>query len=204
MTPELLTMGRYLAGEFENRQQAIAEPAWYVHLHLWLRPVPLFIEDSLTLYAEQASIISLDRPYRPRLLRLRQCQEKPTAIAVQHYMFKDIQTIQGAGRQPKRLEQLTLDQVELLTTSGCTLQVKVEQPSSNSYHFQAFSPSDSPCCFTYQGQTYQVSLGFEVNAEELKTYDKGIDATTGKAVWGALMGPYCFKKCLDFSHELPV
>ena len=41
MTPELITFGRYLAGEFENQRQAQAEPVWYVHLRLWLRPLPL-------------------------------------------------------------------------------------------------------------------------------------------------------------------
>jgi hypothetical protein len=46
MTPELITFGRYLAGEFENQRQAQAEPVWYVHLRLWLRPLPLFREDS--------------------------------------------------------------------------------------------------------------------------------------------------------------
>ncbi len=58
MTPELITFGRYLAGEFENQRQAQAEPVWYVHLRLWLRPLPLFREDSIALFAEQASIIT--------------------------------------------------------------------------------------------------------------------------------------------------
>ncbi|MDJ0561083.1 MAG: CpcT/CpeT family chromophore lyase, partial [Microcystis sp. M53599_WE4] len=51
MTPELITFGRYLAGEFENQRQAQAEPVWYVHLRLWLRPLPLFREDSIALFA---------------------------------------------------------------------------------------------------------------------------------------------------------
>ena len=51
-SPELIALARYMAGEFDNREQAIADPAWYVHLHLWQRPVPLFLEDSFTLFAE--------------------------------------------------------------------------------------------------------------------------------------------------------
>ncbi|NEO28340.1 MAG: chorismate mutase, partial [Kamptonema sp. SIO4C4] len=51
LSSELLTLGQYLAGEFTNQKQAIADPAWYVNLCLWHRPVPLFTEDSLTFYA---------------------------------------------------------------------------------------------------------------------------------------------------------
>jgi hypothetical protein len=199
LTPELIALGQYLAGEFENRKQAIAEPVWYVHLHLWLRPVPLFREDSLTLFAEQASIVDLDRPYRPRLIRLRQIQDRVPSIEVQHYMFRDLQSIQGAGRNPERLRRIVPDEIVSLPT--CHLAVNLEQLPGDRYHFKAFPRTDLPCHFTYQGTTYQVSLGFEATADELKTYDKGIDPQTGQGIWGALMGPYCYTKCQDFSSE---
>lgn len=199
LTPELLTLGRYLAGEFENQKQAFAEPVWYVHLHLWLRPVPLFAEDSLTLFAEQASIVKLDQPYRPRLLRLRQIQTSPVKIEVQHYMFNDLQSILGAGRNPQRLQQISLDEITALPS--CNLAVEIQRLQGEQFYFKAFPTSETPCCFSYQGDTFQVSLGFEVNSSELKTYDKGIDPKTGQGIWGALIGPYCYTKCQDFSEE---
>ncbi|MBV8887772.1 MAG: hypothetical protein JO235_27770 [Chroococcidiopsidaceae cyanobacterium CP_BM_RX_35] len=51
-SPELIALAHYLTGKFDNQEQATAEPAWYVHLRLWQRPVPLFTEDSITLFAE--------------------------------------------------------------------------------------------------------------------------------------------------------
>jgi hypothetical protein len=41
-SPELTALAEYLAGEFDNSSQAIADPAWYVHLRMWQRPVSLF------------------------------------------------------------------------------------------------------------------------------------------------------------------
>lgn len=201
LAQELITLGQYLAGEFENQQQAIASPVWFVHLRLWLRPVPLFTDDSITLFAEQASIVNLNQAYRPRLLRLRQVSTSPVSLQVEHYMFKDVKTLQGAGRNPEILQQLTLEQIEHLTSPGCTLNVEINKLAGDRYHFKAFSESD-PCCFTYQGQSFQVSLGFEVNSEELKTYDKGIDPNTGGGIWGAMMGAYCYQKQEDFSQEI--
>ncbi|MCU0534102.1 MAG: chromophore lyase CpcT/CpeT [Hydrococcus sp. Prado102] len=197
----LTTLGQYLAGEFENRQQAISEPIWYVHLHLWLRPTHLFSEDSLTLFAEQANIVNLDQPYRQRLLRLRQMQENPLILQVQHYMFDDPTRVRGAGRDRDLLKQIMPETVKFLPS--CTLNVDIESIAANDYYFKAFPNSNDRCSFTYLDRTYQVSLGFEVTNDELKTYDKGIDPNTGEAIWGALMGPYRFTKCQDFSAEFP-
>jgi CpeT/CpcT family (DUF1001) len=199
-SPELIALARYMAGEFENRDQAIADPVWYVHLRLWQRPVPLFTEDSLTLFAEQASIVNLDQAYRPRIMRLQACSTPHSSLKVQYYMVKDPLSIQGAGRHPARLQTLTPEQLELLP--GCTLSVTHRQISPHHYHFQANLPPDCPCRFTSGGETYQVSLGFEASPEEFLSYDKGIDRATGRAIWGALMGPFRFTKRQDFAGEL--
>lgn len=201
-SPELITLAKYMAGEFDNQKQAIADPVWYVHLRLWQRPVPLFTEDSLTLFAEQANIVNLDKPYRPRILRLRCSETTPTALEVQYYMFKDSDAIRGAGKNPEMLKKLTPEDIKFLP--GCLLKVEQQQIAPNSYTFAAKSATGTPCSFSYQGNSFQVSLGFEANAEEFRSYDKGIDPTTGKAMWGALMGPFRFTKRQDFADELPV
>jgi hypothetical protein len=202
LCPELITLAQYMAGEFDNQQQAIAEPAWYVHLRLWQRPVPLFTEDSLTLFAEQANIVNLDKPYRPRILRLSQGNTTSASLQVQYYMLKDPEAIRGAGRNPELLKQLTPGQIEFLP--GCILTVEQRQVTPNSYEFSASSATGSPCSFSYQGNSYHISLGFEATTEEFRSYDKGIDPTTGKATWGALLGPFRFKKRQNFATELPV
>lgn len=192
ISPQLLALAEYLAGEFDNREQAVAEPAWYVHLRLWQRPVTLFPEDSLTLFAEQANILYLDKPYRQRILRLVEAHSDNTLLQVQYYMFKDPTTFIGAGRSSTLLNKLTPEQLELLP--GCILNVTQLPLESNRYKFTATPPPETCCSFTYLGDTIQVSLGFEVTNDELKTYDKGIDPTTGKALWGAILGPYHYTK----------
>lgn len=199
LSSQLIALGTYLAGEFDNKEQALAEPAWYVHLRLWKRPVPLFTEDSITLFAEQASVINLDKPYRPRLFRLRQSETDSQQLKVDYYMFKDISAVQGTGKNPNLLQQITTEQIEFLP--NCSLNIKVEQLLGG-YCFETVPINDRPCTFTYQNNTYQVALGFKVTAKELQTYDKGIDPETGKAIWGALMGAYRFTKLQDFSSEI--
>lgn len=198
-SPELIALAHYLAGEFDNKEQAFAEPTWYVHLRLWQRPVPLFTEDSFTLFAEQANIMNLDQLYRPRLIRLQERLEPDGPLQVQYYMPKDPAALSSYSRNPTLLKSLTSEQFDLLP--GCLLSVTQQQLAANTYHFSAALQPDARCCFTYRGNTQQVSLGFEATAEEFLSYDKGIDSATGKAKWGAILGPFRFHKRQDFATE---
>lgn len=189
----LTTLAHYLAGEFDNRSQALAEPAWYVHLRLWLRPVKHLWTDSYALFAEQANIVNLSQPYRPRLLRLRANPD----LCVEHYAFKDITKFCGGGTQPELLQKLTSD--DLIFLPDCTLLVSCDSLDSTRYRFRAMPKAGQVCSFEYQFVTYQVSLGFEVEEKELQTYDKGLDSQTKKAIWGAILGPYRFQKLQQFT-----
>lgn len=187
------TLADYLAGEFDNREQALSDPVWFVHLRLWQRPVPLFTADSLTLFAEQANVLTLDQPYRQRLLRLQPAAGDPQApIQVQYYAFKDPTLVKGAGQNPQVLQTLTTDEIDLLP--GCVLQVTPQQQANHTFQFMALPPPGARCYFTYEQQVRQVALGFEVTPEKFLSYDKGVDPETGKALWGAIMGPYQFTK----------
>jgi hypothetical protein len=202
MSQPLIALASYMAGEFENREQAIADPAWYVHLKLWQRPIraPLFSE-GIALFAEQASLVNGEgRTYRPRILHLFDPGENPETLRVQYYMPEDFDAVLGAGRDRDRLKSLTPDQLELLP--ACALDVTWEASAGGAYRFR--TTARSRCRFTYQNRTYQVDLGFEAAPDQFLSRDRGIDPETGKAIWGALLGPYQFTKNRDFTNELPV
>lgn len=197
-SPQLITLATYLAGEFSNQPQALAQPAWFVNLRLWIRPVPIFTDDSITLFAEQANILKLEQPYRPRILRLR---EKET-IEIEFYMFQDLSTAQGAGQNENLIKQITPEKITFLP--NCTLNVATEQLANGQDVFTTTPVIEKPCQVTYQGSTFQVFLGLKASADELQIYDRGIDPQTGKGTWGALMGAYCFTKLQDFSAQLKI
>lgn len=188
---DLQILAAYLTGIFENREQAAAEPTWYVPLRVWQHPVKLFTEDSVTLFAEQANVIQLEHPYRQRLLRLQPSPTDSSSLQVQYYSFKNPERFKGAGQNPDLLELLTSEQIELLP--GCILKVRVEKLAYGD-RFIAIAPSEARCYFQYNGERRQVALGFEIDANEYLTHDKGIDPETGRAIWGAVMGPYRYQK----------
>lgn len=192
----LLTLAHWMAGEFDNREQAIADPTWFVHLRMWQRPVPLFREDSLTLFAEQANVINPDQPYRQRLIRLVQTDDLEAPLQAQYYAFKDPAAVKGAGLQPQTLSAIAVEQIEFLP--GCRL--KISHRPGREYIMGA-PMLGRHCFFSYQGKRSQVQLGFSASANTFQSHDKGIDTETQKATWGAVMGPYLYTKRQDFAAE---
>lgn len=190
----LAALAQLMAGEFDNKPQAMEQPTWFVHLRLWYRPLPMRIEGNLALFAEQANALMRDRPYRQRVAVL---TESSGLLQVQYWAFKQPEKLLGAGSNPGLLKALTLEDLE--TLPGCVLTI-TEQAGK----FKAAPEPDAKCYFQYDGATRQVVLGFEVSPGKFWSYDRGVDPETGKGLWGALMGAYEFQKCEDFASELPL
>jgi len=192
MANQLLTLAQYMAGEFGNKEQAIADPAWYVNLRLWQRPLPRSLFGKIAFFAEQANIINIDKPYRQRILKL---VEANNNIQVHYYAFQDPSQWKCAAANPEQLQKITIN--DLIPLPDCILNVKYAMET-----FTAELPADAKCCFSYQGETRQVSLGFAASKSEFLSYDKGVDINTGASIWGAIAGAYRFTKLQDYSAEL--
>lgn len=192
--PPLKTLATYLAGEFENKAQAAADPAWYVHLRLWQRPIlSLSASDTFTMFLEQASPIADKPPYRQRVLQL---TERSGQLQGEYFALQAPLQFRGAGTQPELLTAMTAD--DLVSLPNSTAQIQYQSVGTADYRFQAGLPEGKFCSFEYGGQQKYVYLGFDIEKKhsvlELKTYDKGISPDTGQGLWGALMGPFILLK----------
>ncbi|HIK31389.1 MAG TPA: chromophore lyase CpcT/CpeT [Oscillatoriales cyanobacterium M59_W2019_021] len=182
----LQTLAQWLAGEFDNREQAFESPQWFVHLHLWHRLLPRAIDGNIALFAEQASVISQNPPYRQRILVLYPT-DSSDLVLVRYWAFKHPDRVQGAGANPSLLDNISESDLEALP--GCYLKAILQNDT-----FIAQPDEGVNCYFQYDGQQRQVVLGFESSDRTFKSFDRGVDPITQKGLWGALMGPYEFKK----------
>ena len=185
------TLVTYLSGEFENEAQAIASPAWFVHLYLWQKPIPSLTSDkTCTFFLEQASVVGNKPPYRQRIFQL---TEQDNQLRGQYFALRAPSQFIGAGADAQKLAQLTADDLVCLPNSDAHIQYQSQ--SGGGYRFQSALPDGKLCSFDYGGQTRYVYLGFDIeqktdNTVELLTHDKGIDPDTGRGLWGAMMGPF--------------
>lgn len=199
----LQTLAHYLSGEFENTSQAAAEPAWYVHLRLWQRPVVSLSTDTVfTFFLEQANVISGKPPYRQRILQIRDAAE-PNSLQGQYFALSDPLKFQGGGSEPSVLQTLSRQDLVTLPNSGAAIHY---QQTPTGYQFQSALKDNQLCSFEYGGKRRYVYLGFEIGPADpqgdtvlMKTFDKGIDPDTGRGLWGALMGPFQMVKQKKFT-----
>jgi len=89
-------LAQCLAGEFSNESQALSQPAWFVNLKLWHRPLPFAIAGNYALFAEQAPALKLEQAYRQRVLVI-QPATATEPMTVQYYAFKNHLKWRGAG-----------------------------------------------------------------------------------------------------------
>ncbi len=192
--PDIRQLGQELAGGYDNRDQAINDPVWYVSLQAWWRPVPLFAADSVTLFAEQANALKPEQPYRQRLLRLYAPDGNLTA---QFYQFDRPDLVVGAGANGDLVNAIANAEIQILPTGKLSI-----EPTP-----QGFSARQTPgesCKFSFRdalgnAKSGQVELGFSTQPGQWWSYDKGINPETSQPIWGAMMGPYQFTKGQSYS-----
>lgn len=190
---DLYRLAELMAGVFNNQAQAQADPTWYVPLMVWQRPVALF-SDSITLFLEQANPTINQSPYRQRVLRLSLTPAE--GIRGQYYALKEPTQYQGGGQSPERLQSLDADALMALPSCWVSVSPGHGVGDTREQKFEA-RPQDR-CTFTYRAQTICIELGFDIyqtaDITHLLSYEKGVDPQTGRATWGALMGPFDFVK----------
>ena len=193
-------LATHLAGEFDNRQQSLADPTWYLHLRLWQRPLSdqLFGE-GYSFFIEQMSVVSGQPPYRQRILHLTTTAD---GLWGQYYALPDPADYVGSATQPHRLTTLRRESLINLPTCGVAVEY---QPTSQT--FSARLLGDRLCSFTANGTTTYVRLAFDIGPETaaadspvvLQMNDRGVDPETGKTTWGPMMGPFRLVKQSSFA-----
>lgn len=179
---EVARVAALMTGSFSSEEQSKVDAAFFdVRLHMariWAdKP------EEQWLYVEQAMATALDEPYRQRVYQL---VWKDGAVVSRVYTLPgDPLTFAGAWEKPERLAGLTPD--KLAEKAGCA--INLTRTEDDKY---TGSTTGKGCASELRGASYTTS---EVTLTEhgLTSWDRGFD-TDGKQVWGAVKGPYQFKK----------
>lgn len=171
-----------MAGHFDSADQAAADSQFY---HISLSMVPVRLSDTVYrwLYVEQALGSSPDKPYRVRLYRLEAMS--PGRFVSRVYTLNDETGYEQAWKNPKR--KAALDTAAILERAGCA--VFIREKGDGVYEG---ATAVGTCESSLRGARYASSEVW-FDATEMRSWDRGYDAF-GNQVWGAVSGPYIFKK----------
>jgi len=201
----LSRLARYLAGEFDNKPQSLADPTWFLHLRVWNRPLPPHLFSAgYGFFIEQINVATGQPPYRQRVLHLTTEGEQ---LKGQYYALRDAQAFSGSATQPEQLRQL--QRQDLVNLPTCALTITCDPISGL---FQGRLPGNTLCSITINGQTSYIHLAFDIGPQppqpmgstapspmQLTVYDHGVEPATGATTWGPRMGPFQLLKTQAFA-----
>ncbi|MBC1224148.1 chromophore lyase CpcT/CpeT [Nostoc sp. UCD121] len=189
---DIATLARWMSADFSNQEQAFENPPFYAHIRVCIRPLPLELFSGVSLFLEQAYDFMLNQPYRMRVMNLIPAENH---IAIEHYTVKEEQKFYGASREPERLKELSVDQLEKM--SGCNM---IVEWTGNS--FKGRVEPGKGCIVVRDGKNTYLDNEFEIDAKEFFSLDRGRDLDTDERLWGSIAGPFHFVRWANFADEV--
>ncbi|HIK31204.1 MAG TPA: chromophore lyase CpcT/CpeT [Oscillatoriales cyanobacterium M59_W2019_021] len=190
---DLVTLARWMAGDFSNAKQAFDNPKQYAHIHVFFRPLPFEFFSAIGFYSEQVYDYDLWLPYRQGVHRLIDLGDR---IYIENYSLKNSLLYAGAARDLNILKTITSDCLE--RRYHCSM---IFQRDGNRFHGNV-EPGNR-CLIEKNGcQTY-LDSSVEITETTWVSLDKGLDVSTHQQVWGSTFGPLRFEKRESFAHEVP-
>ncbi|WP_193198699.1 chromophore lyase CpcT/CpeT [Nostoc sp. MG11] len=191
---DIVTLARWMAADFSNQEQAFENPPLYAHIRVCIRPLPLELFSGVSLFLEQAYDFMLTQPYRMRVMNLIKAENH---ILIEHYTIKEEQKFYGASRNPERLQDLSVDQLEKMP--GCNMIVEWTGTS-----FKGRVEPGKGCIVVRDGKNTYLDNEFEIDAEKFSSLDRGRDIESDEHLWGSIAGPFHFVRWGNFADEVKV
>ncbi len=189
-----ILLAQWMAGEFSNQQQSIAEPQNYAHIRIFFRPLPFEFFNAIGFYSEQVYDYDLWSPYRQGVHRL---VDRGDDAYIENYSLKDAMLYAGAAREPAILNTITHDCLERRCNCSMIFHREGEM-------FRGGVEPGNQCLVERNGvMTYLIS-DVEITATTWVSLDKGMDLNTHEKVWGSAHGMLKFEKVTSFADEINV
>lgn len=189
---DLVTLARWMAGDFSNAKQCFDNPKDYAHIHVLFRPLPFEFFNGIGFYSEQVYDYDLWNPYRQGVHRLVDLGDR---IYIENYGLRDAFTYAGAAREPSILRTIKPDVLQ--RRQHCSM---VFRRAGDLFRGEV-EPGNA-CLIEKQGrQTYLVSA-VEITESTWVSLDRGMDVNTHEQVWGSEFGPLRFEKRESFANEI--
>jgi CpeT protein len=171
----------YMNGAFDSSVQAKQDTNYFdITLHMasiWKNT------EGNWLYVEQAVSKNLQKPYRQRVYKVEQIDDKTFKSSV--FTLKTPEKWIEKWKMPAELDQFSAADIDL--KDGCAVVLTMQNDGSFSG-----STLGSGCESNLRGAAYATSK-VTVTKAGIKSWDQGFDKTD-KQVWGAKKGAYDFVK----------
>lgn len=189
---DIKALAKLMAADFSNQQQALDNPPFFAHIRVCMRPLPEALLGGTSLFLEQAYDFLPSQPYRLRVFKIDAVDDH---LELEHYKLKEETKFYGASRNPEKLKQLTLDDLEKM--NGCDMIAEW-----TGTHFKGYVKPGKACIVVRKGKESYLDNSFEIDEQKMISFDRGRDLITDELLWGSVAGPFQFTRVQSFAHEV--
>lgn len=183
---DLKAVSGYLSGTFLAESSTSSDSSSY-QIKLQLAPIMQQSKESYWLYAEQALVSSVDKPYRQKVYHL--FIEDDTTIVSQPYELKNLSFYAGSYGDPSKLATLSID--SLISRAGCGVLLHKYQDGS----FRG-STAHRQCFNALRGSVF-ATMDWVIYPNHFQSWERGWDEH-GVQKWGPVQSGYDFLKKESF------
>ena len=176
---DLISLASWMDGSFSNYNQSLKDSNFF-DINLEMVKIWKNRTDAIWLYVEQASSARLSAPYRQRIYRLTQKEDK---FFSKVYELKNKNDFIEAHKDINLFN--SIDTNDLIEREGCTVTM-----NRNDTNFIG-STKDKECKSLLFGASYATSE-VEIFQDKILSWDRGYDSNDNQ-VWGSVDGPYIFQ-----------
>ncbi|KAK4535204.1 hypothetical protein CDCA_CDCA04G1229 [Cyanidium caldarium] len=197
-------LARWLAKEWDNYDQHVANPPFWAHIRVSYRPLPWSFLDGFSFYVESVYEYAPKLPYRTTIIKI--VRNEHGQLETESYKLEGVEEFHMAAFDRTKLEQL------VRTVNSATSQRCVKLPECCNAVFEWSTRDNLYRCRTRPGKQCIVRRGdrdsyvdasMTLSAERCTSWDVGRCPDTDEVLWGAAAGAFDFVVKNSWSHEVP-
>ncbi len=182
---DLINLYNLMQGSFSSEEQSSRDSSFHnISIHIY----PIWKENGLWLYVEQALFTEQDKPYRQRIYEIK--RENDSLFSSNVYTIPNATDWIGKWKIPEAFNKLSPDFLQ--QRSGCTVYLRKIKKN----HFKG-STNEMDCPSDLRGASYATSE-VEIFKDKFISWDRGFDVEK-KQVWGSVKEGYIFYSLNNFN-----
>jgi hypothetical protein len=197
-------LARWLAKEWDNYEQHLANPPFWAHIRVSYRPLPWDFLDGHSFYVESIYTYAPKLPYRATIIKI--VRDGQGALETESYKVEGVEEFYTASFDRAKLTEL-VQKAHPRHSNRC-----VKLPEACNAVFEWVESQQLYRCKTRPGCKCMVRRGdrdsyldaqMTLSETNCTTLDVGRCPQTHEQLWGAVAGPFEFVVRNSWSDEVP-
>lgn len=198
-------LGQWLAKEWGNFEQHLANPPFWAYVRVSYRPLPWSFLDGVSFYMESVYDYMPKQPYRATIIKV--IVNEDGRLETESYKIERNEQFYTAAFDSAKLREL-VEQAHPRSAPGRCTKLSdrcnaVFEWSDAERMYRCRTRPGKQCIVRRNGMRSYLDAQMTLASDRYTALDVGRDPETDELLWGAVAGAFDFGVLRSWSHEVP-